>query len=345
MKKTMMAGLAAMLALCCGAADVTRHEKVKVILDSDMISDYDDMGALAILHALADADECEILATLSCTRDNGSVAAIEICNHYYGRPDIPIGCSKADTAVKGRPGGHQKFLDLQKKYPKWFTCANSDQAPDAVSVYRKVLAAQPDNSVVICSLGFLSNMRYLVESKADEFSPLSGRDLVKAKVRKWVAMACFYPEGHEYNSDGDGNSSKAVLASWPTPIVFTDFQYGRHLYAGRAIAESDYVDNPVKDVFKHDLAPRDHVNPRCWDQLAGHPSWDESAVLIAVRGENSYFALEQGFYEMLDDRGHDVWRYDPTSASCRVLQMTPRIEVGKIIDELMMRKPRKTCAK
>ena len=43
---------------------------------------------------------------------------------------------------------------------------------------------------------------------------------------------------------------------------------------------------------------------------------------------------------MKDDKGLDIWRYDPTSPSCRVLQKTPRTEVGKIIDELMMRKPK-----
>ena len=43
---------------------------VKVIFDTDMISDFDDVGALACLHAMADAGECEILATLSSTRGN-----------------------------------------------------------------------------------------------------------------------------------------------------------------------------------------------------------------------------------------------------------------------------------
>lgn len=330
----------AFVAGCYTVPDLSQHEPVKVILDTDMISDYDDMGALACLHALADAGECEILATVSCTRKNGSVAAVEICNAYYGRPDIPVGCSKLDSAVGGKDKwGHGKFLDLQKKYPGKFKYADSDDAPDAVEVYRKVLASQPDASVVVCSLGFLSNMRALLESKGDTYSPFDGKTLVAKKVKKWVAMACFYPEGHEYNSDGDPVSSKIALRDWPTPIVVTDFQYGRHLYAGRAIVESDYVNNPVKDVFEAELTPRDKVSPRSWDQIAGHPSWDESAILVAVRGEESYFAVEKGFYEMTDDKGHDVWRYDPASSSCRILQKVPRIKVGMVIDELMLRKP------
>ena len=338
MNKLIVAGLAALAAIGVFAASPEQHEKVKVILDSDMIEDYDDMGALAILHAMADAGEAEILATISCTRANGSVAALEICNRYYGRPDIPVGCAR-ERGVSGCPEQHAKFLALQKKYPGWFKYANSDDAPAAVDVYRRVLAAQEDGSVVICSLGFLTNLRMLLESKPDQYSPLGGRDLVKAKVKKWVAMALFYPEGHEYNSDGDGESSRIALKDWPTPTIITDFQYGRHLYAGRAIVESDYENNPVKDVFAADLLPRKDVNPRSWDQLAGHPSWDESAVLIAVRGEHSYFSVERGFYEMLDDRGHCIWRHDPTSSSGRVEPKFTREEVGRIIDELMLRKP------
>ena len=339
------AAAAALLAGCCTAPDYSRHEKVRVILDTDMIQDYDDMGALAILHAMADAGECEILATLSSTRDNGSVAAIEVCNSYYGRPDIPVGATKGPTARRGHIDGHQKYIDLQRKYPGWFRYANSEDAPDAVEVYRRVLAEQPDNSVVVCSLGFLSNMRHLLESKPDRYSDLDGRALVAKKVRKWVAMACFYPQGHEYNSDGDGPSSRIALRDWPTPIVFTDFQYGRHLYAGRAIIESDIEDSPVKDVFAAEIPPRDTITPRTFDQLAGHPSWDESAALIAVRGEDSYFLTERGYYEMTDDKGSDVWRYDPTTPHCRVLPKVPREEVGRVIDELMLRPPKHGPAK
>ena len=52
--------------------------------------------ALACLHALADAGECEILATVSSTRGNASVAAIEVINAYYGRGDLPVGAPDAN---------------------------------------------------------------------------------------------------------------------------------------------------------------------------------------------------------------------------------------------------------
>ena len=336
------AALAALATAHCAAtcaADVKaaaspRRAPVRILLDSDMYTDFDDMGALAVLHALADLGECEILAMASCTRDNGSVAAIEICNAHFGRAGIPVGSSKIASAVKGAPKAHMKFVELQGRYPGMFRHANSDDAPDAVEVYRRALAGAPDKGVVICSLGFLSNMRALLESPPDQVSPLNGRALVAKKVSKWVAMACFYPHGHEFNSDGDAESSRIALAGWPTPIVFVDFQYGRHLYTGRALAESDVEGSPVKDVFRSSLLPREEVTPRTWDQLAGHPSWDEAAVLVAVRGKG--FAVERGFYEITDGKGSCVWRYDPSSPSCRIVERETRQTVAETIDSLML---------
>ena len=75
---------------------------VKVIFDTDMLTDFDDVGALACLHALADAGECEILATISSTRGNASVGAIEVINHYYGRSGLPVGAPKG-MGVMGAP--------------------------------------------------------------------------------------------------------------------------------------------------------------------------------------------------------------------------------------------------
>ena len=38
---------------------------VKIIFDTDLGPDYDDVGALAFLHAMADSGKAEILATIS----------------------------------------------------------------------------------------------------------------------------------------------------------------------------------------------------------------------------------------------------------------------------------------
>ena len=311
-----------------------------VIFDTDMYTDFDDAGALACLHALADAGECEILATVANTRDCMSVAMCEIINAYYGRPDIPVGCVRGIGVGREERALHEKrFGATVRKYAKWVRHGNSSDAPDAAEVYRKVLSAQPDKSVVICSVGFLSNLRKLMETD---------RDLVARKVRLWVAMACFYPKGRECNSMMDWESSKIALENWPTPIVFSDFQYGMDCFAGRAIAESGVKDSPVADVFRGNMPSRDEIAKDAGGHLRscngrnGRAAWDETAVLAAVRGVDSYFNVHRGTYRMVGTEGEDEWIPDEENGPpMRLTEKTNKIRVGKIIDELICRGPQR----
>ena len=348
----------------------TRNEKpVKIIFDTDMLTDFDDVGALACLHALADAGECEILATISSTRGNASVGAVEVINHYYGRGDLPVGSPKgmgvigahAGAKVKvdpkaplggrtGGDGGHYKYRKLLADYPGWYRYADSDDAPDANETYRRVLAAQPDGSVVICSVGFITNRRRLLETKPDAISPLDGKALVAKKVKKWVAMACRYPDGKEYNSMWDHESSRIAFENWPTPIIFSDWQYGRDCFAGRAVAEMNIERSPVKDVFAGNIPSRDEVRKdshkwlRSAFGMGGRAAWDESAVLVAVRGIEPYFNAERGKYRMVGDKGADEWAPDAENGPhIRITERMSKAEVARVIDELMTRKPKNGC--
>lgn len=311
-----------------------RADKVKVIFDTDMYTDYDDVGALAMLHALADAGECEIVAVGCNTYGDGnkSVAVCEIVNSYYGRGDIVVGCSRKG----GERGAGRRGYGLPEKYPQWVKHPVSSDAPDAVAVYRKALEKEPDGSVVLCSVGFLNNVAELL--RVD-------RTLVERKVKSWVCMACAYPNGKEYNSMTDAAASEYAFSNWPktVPIIWTDFQYGRYCFAGRAIAELSVEGSPVKDAFAAMLTPRGKiVKDKTWDQMDGHPAWDQTAVLIAVRGWEPYFSLQHGGYRMVGKDGENVWTDDAKSINGRVDEKTgfTRADVGKVIDELMCRTPK-----
>lgn len=334
---------AATFAASAVSLTASAEDAVKVIFDTDMYTDFDDAGALACLHAMADAGECEILATISNTRDCMSVAMCEIINGYYGRPGIPVGCAK-EIGKSGASSEHVKrYGATVKKYAKWVKHLNSNDAPDANTVYRRVLAAQPDRSVVICSVGFLTNMRRLLETKPDDISPLDGKSLVARKVKLWVAMACKYPNGREYNSANDPESSRIALENWPTPIVVSDFEYGRDCYAGRTLAESGATDNPVAEVFAGNIPTRDEVRSDSakWNKwcsgLGGRASWDQTAVLVAVRGWEPYCNAVRGTYRMVGNGGENEWVPDENSPHLRVTEKLAKAEVAKIIDELMCR--------
>ena len=106
----------------------------------------------------------------------------------------------------------------------------------------------------------------------------------------------------------DWESSRIALENWPTPIVFSDFQYGCDIYSGRAVAEMAGPRNPIKDVFAGNLPSRETIaeDPEGWNRrqfgMGGRSSWDQTTVLACVRGEESYFGVERGTYRMIERR-------------------------------------------
>ena len=75
MKKTILfTCLIALLAACSRKSAVTAPEEttvqpVNLILDTDLGPDYDDVGAMALMHALADSGQVNILAVVSSNKD------------------------------------------------------------------------------------------------------------------------------------------------------------------------------------------------------------------------------------------------------------------------------------
>jgi hypothetical protein len=78
------------------AARTASGTPVRLIFDTDMSGDCDDAGALALLHALADRGECELLATVVNRKDltGASAAATDAINTFYGRPNLSLGTDK-----------------------------------------------------------------------------------------------------------------------------------------------------------------------------------------------------------------------------------------------------------
>jgi len=183
--------IAALLLFGTDLVSAEKPQPVRLIFDTDMEADVDDVGATALLHALADKGEVEILAMGVSSKGRWSAACLDALNTYYGRPDIPIGVVKGP----GVAAGSKYAKTAANEFPHDLTRA--DDAPDAALLYRKVLAAQPDESVVIVTVGFLTNLNNLLKTKPDRHSKLSGIDLVKHMVKSWVGMGGKYPRGRE----------------------------------------------------------------------------------------------------------------------------------------------------
>ena len=89
---------------------------VKIIFDTDLGPDYDDVGALAFLHAMADSGKAEILATVTSNKHELVAPSIEIINTYFGREGLPIGAPKTPgVSMTGICRGLILFINTIKK--------------------------------------------------------------------------------------------------------------------------------------------------------------------------------------------------------------------------------------
>jgi inosine-uridine nucleoside N-ribohydrolase len=311
---------------------------VRIVFDTDMASDVDDVGALASLHALADLGEAEILAVGISSRNEDVGPCVDAIDTWYGRPDIPIGYQRGLQAGYPKDSGkatESKYAEaVGKAFPH--RLARSSDAPDAALLYRKVLAAQPDGSVVVVSVGFLTNLRSLLDTPPDAISAQSGEELVRSKVRLWVAMAGKFPDGRfrdgqgEYNLRVDTAAAQRALNDWPTPVVFSGFEIGARVLTGKALRAVPER-NPVRAAYLH------------FNGLENRESWDQTALLYAVRGAGPYWT-ESGPGLCLMHAGllsgYNEWIPTPRKSHRYLIEKRPPAEVARVIEDLMTRPPR-----
>ena len=303
------------------------QKPLPVIFDTDMGPDYDDVGAIALLHSFADSGKAKILATIASTNYEGVAAVINVLNTYFKKPGIPIGVPRENARDLH---DWQHWTDsLRANYPH--TISNNSDVPDATELYRKILSQQPDNSVTIITVGFFTNLASLLKSGPDKYSKLNGKALVNKKVKQLVSMAGKYPQGIEFNIEEDKEAAKYALENWPKKVIFSGFEIGEKIRSGLPLVNNDSIANsPVKDVFRIciPMAPGDST---------GRQSWDESAVLVAVNGYEPYYTVTPGSIE-IDAKGNNKWSNKPRN-QYYLVEKAPPAQTEAIINHLMMHQP------
>lgn len=312
---------------CVNQYGKKKSAPVKIILDTDLGPDYDDVGALAFLHAMADSGKTEILATVSSNKHELVAASINVINTYFGRSELPIGAPKTEGV---NLGSSQHWADsIVTKYPH--KIKSTSEVDDAVDVYRKILSSQPDKSVTIVTIGFLTNLNNLLKSQPDNISSLTGKELVIKKVKRLVSMAGKFPEGKEFNIYMDSTASGFVCKNWPGEIIFTGFEIGWEIHTGLKLIKSDIKNSPVKDVFRISI-------PLSAEDKDGRMSWDETAVLIGVYGTDGFFDTVRGRIIVNPD-GSNTWENSPDGKQFYVKQKMPVSQMSSFIEERMMHVP------
>lgn len=304
-------------------------EPVKIIFDTDMGPDYDDVGAIAILHALADNDECEILATISCNSHPSVAPTIELFNRYFNKPNIPIGIPEKN-GVNSIHKNNWNDSTIVKFAPE---LKDSRKYPSATKLYRKILSSQPDTSVTIVTVGFTTNLENLLKSGADEFSSLSGIEIVNKKVKKLVAMAGYLPEGREYNVYKHSEASFYTFKHWPTPILLSGAEIGNSIKTGNKLAATGAATNPVAWTYAYNFATYGNKPAET------RRSWDQTAVLCAIRDPEKYFYVCGPGEFLVAEDGYNQWNPNPNANHYFLVHKYPYKLVTNVVEELMMHEP------
>ncbi|MGB8223749.1 MAG: nucleoside hydrolase [Polyangiales bacterium] len=322
MKKltAVMSALALATTGCGSSNDDTA--KTQVIFDTDWGPDVDDVGALAVLHALADNGEVAVLGMAISYAGNKAATSLDAVNTFYGRPDIPI--ASIDNT---RPDPVAYRIAIADEFPNDIT---PGEVEEPVALYRRILAAQPDKSVTIISVGFLTNLAALLESEGDAVSPLTGLELVQRKVALYVQMGGRYPQQQpgDYNLGLDNASSYAVITNWPTPILFSGGEIGDQVITGtERLRDATTRDNPVHRAYE------------IFNDFSGRFSWDQTAVLAAVRGPAPLWdVVDEGYFEY-DPDGSYRWNAAPDKDHAFLLADAPVESVANLIESLMAKPP------
>jgi inosine-uridine nucleoside N-ribohydrolase len=308
-------------------------EPVRLILDTDMGNDCDDALALAMIHALENRNEVRLLA-VTITKDNRDAAPyVDLVNHFYGRPDIPIGMVRDGKTPKDAPmlkvpverrDAHGNFV-----YPR--RLQDSSQAVDAVALLTRILKEQPDGSVTIAQIGFSTNLARLVATP-------TGRDLAASKVKALYLMAGnFQKPQPEYNVFTDGPAFADLMKTWPTPIIFSGFEIGLVITYPMESIEKDFAwttDHPVVEAYKVYVGkPEDH------------PNWDSTAVLDAIRPDRGYFDLSPPGNVHLGEKDTTVFTPD-VNGKCRylILKADQVSRIRELIAALVSEPPQRAAA-
>jgi inosine-uridine nucleoside N-ribohydrolase len=309
----------------------------RVILDTDMGNDVDDALALAVLHALESRGESRLLA-VTVTKDEPYAAPyVDLVNTFYGRPDIPIGVARSGIT----PGADFQTAVAQLRGPDGAPLYPHDlrdgrRAPEATAVLRRVLAAQPDSSVVLVQVGFSTNLARLLDTPGDAHSPLAGRELVARKVRVLQVMAGYFgpperapsPDFVEFNVERDIPSARALFARWPTPIEVSGWEVGDAVVYPAESIERDFgyvAHHPVRDGY---------VRYRGARYPYDRPTWDVTSALHAVRPDRNYFGRSEPGRVTVDARGRVHFRPEPGGPH-RYLTVSPA-QVGRAREAMVL---------
>lgn len=295
----LLTGLILLLMLLGSSIEISGENRktdlpVKVIIDADLDSDVDDVGALAMLLNLYKVGSIDLLGIIITSDDPYAPVCAAALNTFYGYPEIPVGFLK-DQPLLNNHSRYTKFIanEFPSEMNSW------EDAEDAVQLYRKLLTQQPNESVVIVTIGHLSSLQRLLQSEPDLISELGGKALVKEKVSKWICMGGQYPEGKEANFyRPDPASTVYCVNNWEKNVVFCGWEVGTQIITGGSWLKKNLAHHhPVYRAYE------------LYNNFSGRQSWDQVSILMILKESASFFSIVPGTCIIAPD-GRNTWKND-----------------------------------
>jgi hypothetical protein len=304
-----------------------RSGPVPLVIDTDLFSNADDVGALATAFALQQRGEARVLAIGLSTRTSlpsvarSSWRCVAAIAQFYGAGSVPIGSHQPHD-------GNQVNTDEFAGPCGQLADPATPPPGSAVRVYRRALAGGPDGRVTMVGVGYSQNLAALLDSPADDISPLTGRQLITRKVQELVLMAGGYPHrAGENNLQGDVRSAQRLADAWPTPVIWSGYEVGDAVHTGSTISTTHPTDSPVRVAYEA------FVGPRKWIF-----SYDLTAVYHAVRAADPLL-VEVGPGSNVVDR-HGGNRFTLGAGNDRHLRLPNAAALDRAIDDLLQVVPR-----
>lgn len=257
----------------------------KVILDTDIGADCDDVIALEYLLKKMKAKECEIIAITTCTRRKYASAATKRILHDFGFLSIPI----------GEYDGNPLPCDSFDHYAKELAEGVSIRSESATKLIRKALMDN-EKTDLVC-IGPLCNIFTLLQSGPDEISNQNGVKLIQEKVGKMYVMggAFEFSEGEtsfvEWNFEQDLVSAKMVLKEFPREIVLCPSEVG-----ARVMTYKENTSGLTRGAMGYFFQSINQPH------LLMRPSWDPLTCMVALK-ENDFHFSDRGCVQ-ISERGY-----------------------------------------
>lgn len=291
-----------------------------ILLGTDWWTDCDDAVAIRLLTRHIKAGKVKLLGIgiNACMPD--SVASLRGFLEADGIKDIPLGIDVEANDFGGK-------LTYQARLARDLCPEGSNaDASDAVRLYRKLLS-EAEEPVEIVEIGFLQVFANLLKTEADDLSPLNGKDLVKAKVRKVWVMAGKWDEDGGRENNFCRNERSCVAGAYfcghcPVPVTFLGFEIGLGVRTGSKLDQGDHLYRVLLD---HGSAEH------------GRHSWDPMTMLMALIGDEKEAGYEtvRGYASVDADTGANHFRRDPNGPHRYVVKAKADEFYVRAIDEII----------